>query len=188
MADREYLEEFERIMENGLLKVCGLGSLLSSEDITGRWEEFIKDYVADGVENFNQWPEVALAWAGYLGAAVAHQWDGDWQAHCHDSYRSYYGTKGYDDMDENIIQHVLGFDLESEAARKITSTLQNCAAAILGLYRHQNIEIQTEDGFYILVRSFGVMYRIGAAIELARLGYHNELLYGNPGKDPVYRS
>lgn len=188
MADREYLDNFERIMEDGLLKVCGLGTLLASDDITQRWEDLIKDYVADGVKNFNEWPEVALAWAGYLGAAVAHQWDEDWQAHCHDSYRSYYGAKGYDDMDENIIRHVLGLDLESDASHKMTSTLQNCAAALLGLFRHQNIEIQTEEGFYILARSFGVMFRVGAALELSRLGYHNELIYGNPSKAPVYRS
>lgn len=180
MADREYLDNFEQMLENGLLKVCGIGSMLSSEDITQRWEEFIEDYVSDGVENWNGWPEVTLAWAGYLGVAVAHQWDADWQAHSHDSYRSYYGPKGYDDMDEHIIQHVLGLDLESEAACKITSTLRNCAAAVQALYRHEHIEIQTETGFYILVRSFSVMYRVGAAMELARLGYRNELISGNP--------
>lgn len=180
MADREYLDNFEQMLENGLLKVCGIGSMLSSEDITLRWEEFIKDYVADGVENWNGWPEVALAWAGYLGVAVAHQWDADWQAHSHDSYRSYYGPHGYDDMDENIIQRVLGLDLSSPSASAIKSKLQNCASAVLALYRHEHIEIQTEAGFYILVRSFGVMYRIGAAVELARLGYRNEFISGSP--------
>lgn len=185
MADSVYLDQFEQIMENGLLKVCGMDTLLASDDITGRWEEFIRDYVADGVDNFNQWPEVALAWAAYLGMAVAHQWDEDWQTYSRTTYSSYYGPQGYDDMDENIIRNILGLDIDGEAACRLKSTLQNCASAILGLYRHQNIEIRSEEGFYILVRSFGVMYRIGAALELSRLGYRNELIYGNTGKDTV---
>ena len=184
----EFLDRFEQIMESGLLKVCGMESLLASDDITGKWDEFIKDYVADGVGNFNEWPEVALAWAGYLGAAVAHQWDEDWQMHSRDTYGSYYGPNGFDDMDEHIVRDILGLESGGEAAGKLTSALQNCAASLLGLYRHQNIEINTEEGFYILVRSFGVMYRIGAALELSRLGYHNELIYGNPGQNTVYRS
>ena len=88
----------------GLMRVCsGAGllgdELLSSEDIDSKWEEYIKDYVADAVDNFNEYPEAALAWAGFLGMGVAHNWDANWTFHRHDSYRSYYGNRGWDDMD-----------------------------------------------------------------------------------------
>ena len=67
-------------------KICrGAGlvgdTLLQSDDIDDRWEEYIKDYVADAVENFNQYPEAAISWAGFLGIGVAHWWDMDWQEH-----------------------------------------------------------------------------------------------------------
>ena len=35
----------------------------------------------------------------------------------------------------------------------------------------EGIEAQTELGFYVLVRTYSVLFRIGAAIELQRLGY-----------------
>ncbi|MCQ2172554.1 MAG: hypothetical protein MJZ17_07385 [Bacteroidales bacterium] len=40
----------------------------------------------------------------------------------------------------------------------------------------QDIETQTELGFYILNRCYSVMFRIGAAVELRRLGYRSLLL------------
>lgn len=72
-------------------------------------------------------------------------------------------------MDENIIGNVLR--LSDGQAAKVSECLNSCALATLGLIRHQGIEPQTADGFYILVRAFSVMYEIGAAIELQRLGY-----------------
>ena len=59
MKDSEFYDSFEHILEDGLIKVCrGAGlvgdTLLRSDDIDGKWDDYIKDYVADAVENFNQ--------------------------------------------------------------------------------------------------------------------------------------
>ena len=91
--DTEYLDRFEKILEDGLLKVCqGAGLLgeevLRSPDIDEKWDSYIKDYTADAVENFNAYPEAALSWAAFLGMGVAHNWDVDWEAHKDDSYKS----------------------------------------------------------------------------------------------------
>ena len=176
MENKEFLDNFEKTLQMGLMRVCSgaglLGNeLLSSEDIDSKWEEYIKDYVADAVDNFNEYPEAALAWAGFLGMGVAHNWDDNWTFHRHDSYSSYYGRSGWDDMDEHILHGVLGLDLNSAEAKKISDTLQNCALAALGLIRHEGIETQTALGFYVLARTYGVLYRIGASMELHRLGY-----------------
>ena len=178
MENKELLDNFEKTLQMGLMRVCsGAGllgdELLSSEDIDSKWEEFIKDYVADAVENFNEYPEAALAWAGFLGMAVAHNWDDNWTFHRHDSYKSYYGNRGWDDMDEHILHGGLGLGLQGKEAKKISDTLQSCALATLGLIRHEGIEAQTATGFYALSRSYGVFFRIGAAMELFRLGYKN---------------
>lgn len=176
MEDTTYLDNFESLLQDGLIKVCqGNGlvgdELLDSPDVTGKWEDYIKDYVADAVENFNDWPQTAIAWAGFLGLGVARNWDRSWEKHSHDSYKDYYGEHGFDDMDEHILHDILGLDLESPEARKISDTLSSCALATLGLIRHEGIEPQTSRGFYILIRAYTVLYRIGAGIELKRLGY-----------------
>ena len=178
MENKEFLDNFEKTLQMGLMRVCsGAGllgdELLSSEDIDSKWEEYIKDYVADAVDNFNEYPEAALAWAGFLGMGVAHNWDDNWTFHRHDSYRSYYGNRGWDDMDEHILHGILGLDLQGKEAKKISDTLQNCALATLGLIRHEGIEAKTATGFYALSRSYGVLFRVGAAMELFRLGYKN---------------
>ena len=148
MTDSAFYDSFETILENGLLKICrGAGligdTLLRSDDIDDRWEEYIKDYVAD--------------WAGFLGIGVAHWWDMDWQEHKDDPYRSFYGTRGWDDMDEHVLRDLLGLKLDGKEAKRISDTLLS--------------ETQTERGFFVLTRSYSVLYRIGAGIELQRLGY-----------------
>lgn len=169
-----YLDRYEAVLEDGLVKICkGAGLLreqfMRSEDIDGKWEQYAQDYVADAVLNFNEYPEAAIAWAGFLGMAVAHNWDVDWEAHKDDPYKSYYGSRGWDDMDEHILWEVLA--LPEAIGKKLSDTLDSCALAALGLIRHEGIEAQTELGFYVLVRTYSVLYRIGAAIELQRLGY-----------------
>ena len=89
------LDRYEAVLEEGLIKVCkGAGILgeefLRSQDIDDKWNEYQQDYVADAVLNFNEYPEAAIAWAAFLGMAVAHNWDTDWDAHKNDSYKSYY--------------------------------------------------------------------------------------------------
>ena len=167
MDNTEFLDNYEKTLERGLLRVCSSAELLSDEllespDIDEMWDTYAKDYIADAVENFNDYSEAAIAWAGFLGMGVAHNWDSHWTFHRHDSYRSYYGNRGWDDMDEHILHGVLGLDLNSAEAKKISDTLQNCALAALGLIRHEGIETQTALGFYVLARTYGVLYRIGA--------------------------
>ena len=176
MKDSEFYDSFEHILEDGLIKVCrGAGlvgdTLLRSDDIDGKWDDYIKDYVADAVENFNQYPEAAISWAAFLGIGVAHWWDANWQGHKNDSYSSFYGSRGWDDMDEHVLRDLLGLKLDGKEAKRISDTMLSCALATLGLLRHEGIETQTERGFFVLTRSYSVLYRIGAGIELQRLGY-----------------
>lgn len=177
--DSALLDHFEKTLEMGLIRICESAGLLSaglleSEDIASKWEEFIKDYVADAVGNFNEYPEAALAWAAFLGMGVAHNWDDNWKWHRKDKYTDFYGTRGWDDMDEHVLHGILGLDLDSAEAKKISDTLQSCALATLGLIRHEGIEPQTATGFYALTRSYSVFYKIGESIELQRLGYRKE--------------
>ena len=182
MEDKEYLDNYEQMLEAGLVKVCegngfkvrseANGALLGTPDLDGKWVEYIKEYIADAVENFNQYPDAAVAWAGFLGIALAYNWDKDWLRHRGDSYQSYYGSRGWDDMDEHVLYGLLGFAPDSKEAKKISECLISCAQATMGLIRHEGIETQTARGFYVLARTYSVFFRLGAALELRRLGYN----------------
>lgn len=176
MANSEILDKFEKVLQDGLVKVlrgCSVlsdGKLPESDDIEDIWQNsYMESYVGDAVENFNDYPEAALAWAAFLGMGVANNWDKDWQAHSSDPYTAYYGPRGWDDMDEHILGPMLS--LTPEYAAKLSDAFYSCAESTLGLMRHEGIEAQTKDGFYILVRAYCVFYRLGAAVELQRLGY-----------------
>lgn len=179
METTEYLQNFEKRVQDELLRLCTSykfldGVLLSSEDVEARWEALSYDYMSDAVTQINEYPTVAVAWAGYMGMAVAHYWDADWAAHCNDSYKSLYGDNGFDDMDEHIMRDILGESLESSRAKEVEEMLRRCACSVLSFIRHENIEPQSPMAYYTFARTVKVMYRIGAAIQLKHLGYKFE--------------
>ena len=175
----EYLREFETKIQNELLKLCTSykfldGSLLSSEDVEARWEALSLDYIADAVAQINEYPAVAVAWAGYMGMAVAHRWDDNWEQYSNEEYRALYGENGFDDMDEHILRDIVGLPLDSQEAKDIEEMMRRCAYSLLSVIRHENIEPQSPMAYYTFARAAKVMYRIGASIELKRLGYKFE--------------
>lgn len=179
MEQEEYLDRYERILTDGLVKICTgggylQGEMLSCPDLDGWWDERIKDYIADAVENFNDYPLAAIGWAAFLGMALAHSWDKGWQGVSALPYTSFYGSRGFDDMDEHILKDEL--HLKPEYASRMSDTLLSCSQAALALMEHEGIETQTSLGFYALARTYTVMYRLGASIELRRLGYRKVLL------------
>lgn len=181
---KERLDEFQTMLEEGLVKVCAMSGLpiemLSSPDIEEKWDKLVKGYVGDAVENFNDYPQAALGFASYLGMAVANQWDKDWPHYKDKSYKSYYGDRGYDNMDDHIVNDIL--HLNAAQIEKLKKCMLNCTQATLDLLRHEQIEVQTEFGFYVLVRCYTAMYRIGEAIELSRLGYKKQAVAGQEFK------
>lgn len=179
MVNKVYLENFESRITDELLRLCKQysaldGTLLATDDITARWDDFAPEYMADAVPNIADYPTVAIAWAGYLGMAVAHQWDDDWAAHSKDAYNTYYGAQGFDDMDEHIVRDIIGFHLESREAKSIEEMMRRLGETAVTLIRRERIEPQSPMAFYVYSRVVKVLFRIGAAIELKRLGYKFE--------------
>lgn len=179
MVNKVYLENFESRITDELLKLCKQygaldGTLLATDDIDARWNELAPEYMADAVPNIADYPTVAIAWAGYIGMAVACQWDANWTAHSKDEYKSYYGEQGFDDMDEHIVRDIIGFHLESKEAKNIEEMMRRLGETALTLIRRERIEPQSPMAFHVYARVVKVMFRIGAAIELKRLGYKFE--------------
>lgn len=179
MIDYNLLDRFESQLIDEMLRIVTSrmllnGTLLSSEDIDYRWHELAPEYMVDAVKEIAQYPTVAVAWAGYLGMAIANGWDKDWSTTQKASYQSFYGKDGFDDMDEHIVQNILGIKLESDTAQWIEKTIRVCAQTAVSRIRHEGIEPQSPMAFHIFSRAVKSMYRIGAAIELKRLGYKFE--------------
>lgn len=179
MEEKEFYNQFEEKMQMELLKLCTSkgrleGTLLSSEDIDERWKEYAPHYMADAVSQLNDYPAAAMAWAGYVGMAVANRWDEDWASYATEPYEKLHGKEGFDDMDEHIVQEILGLTLESDEAQAIEDTMRSCAHLAITLIRREQIEAQSTKAFYVFARTTRAMFRIGAAMELKRLGYRFE--------------
>ena len=172
----KYYEAYEENLQNEILKMCkSLGmldsELLASEDIDQKWKEWAPDYIAEALPEVNSYPEFAIACAGYVGMAVAQWWDTDWGRHHSAAYASLHGPRGFDDMDEHIVQNILGLELNSSDAKQLMNILLCCAQKAVTFIRHEHIEAQTVKAFHIFARTAKVMYKTGAALQLRRLGY-----------------
>jgi hypothetical protein len=172
----QYYDTYESNLLQEMLRTCSsLGmldrELLNSEDIDQKWKEWAPEYIAEALPEVNSYPEFAIACAGYAGMAVAKWWDEDWGRHHGAKYESMHGSRGFDDMDEHIVQNILGLALDSIEAKQIMNIMLCCAQKAITFIQHEHIEHQTVKAFHIFARTVKVMYKIGAAIELRRLGY-----------------
>ena len=172
----KYYEAYEEKLQQEILKMCkSLGmldnELLSSEDIDQKWKEWAPEYIAEALPEVNSYPEFAIACAGYAGMAAAQWWDEDWGRHHGAAYETLHGSRGFDDMDEHIVQNILKLSLDSVEAKQLVNILLCCAQKAVTFIRHEHIEAQTVKAFHIFARTVKVLYRTGAAIQLRRLGY-----------------
>ncbi len=154
--------------------VCGGPSradaapLLNSTDLNEAWLRYAPSFYGDAVRNFNEWPEYCLACAGYLGMAVAHLWDKDWARHEKEPYSFFLGKRGFDDMDDRITDEIL------HERKPAVPAMQDLSAAAQHFLMKECPEPGTALAYRMFLAAEEVMYRIGAAIELSRLGYRME--------------
>ena len=181
MEDQLYYNMFQDRLERELLKICtdaGMleGILLRSDDIDLKWKELAPEYIADGVKEIAAYPTVSVAWAGYIGMAVACWWNRDSAKLKGQPYSVLLGPNGFDDMDDHILKDILGLLPDGKQAQQITSIMQTCAQTAVTFIRQEKIEPQSPRAFYVYARAVQVLFSIGAAIELHRLGYEMKKL------------
>ncbi len=181
MEDQIYYTMFQDKLCKEMLKICtdaGMleGILLRSDDIDLKWKELAPEYIADGVKEIAAYPTVSVAWAGYIGLAVACWWNRDWNKLKDQPYSVLLGPNGFDDMDDHIMKDILGLLPGGTQAQQITAVMQSCAQTAVTFIRQEHIEPQSKRAFYVYARAVQVMFSIGAAIELHRLGYEMKKL------------
>ncbi len=174
----QYLADYEnRLTETLLRQVTDLGllsgQLLEVGEVEQKWKTSAPEYMAAAVPQIAQYPSVAIAWAGYLGIGAAVLWDSDWDSYAEeeDLYTLISKPRGFDEMDEYVMEGLLGYELEGEEAQKLESVMLSAAHTAQGVIKKENIEAQSVLAFHIFARTTKVFYRIGIAIGLHLLGY-----------------
>lgn len=173
MLENVTIEKYREDLSAYLLSSCtdaGLmkGTLLTSPDIDEAWVRLAPSYYGDAVRNFNSYPEFCLGCAGYLGMAVAFLWDKDWSRYMDVPYTYFQGERGFDDMDDHITDTILRDRKHSVPA------MQSCAANAYHFLMRESPEPGTAEAYRMFLVTAEVMFKMGAAIELCRLGYKFE--------------
>lgn len=177
MDNKEYLDKYEASLQTGLqrylLAINEVDEMLpDAPDIEGAWEDIAKEYLTDGVREFNDYPTVSLGWMMYVGMAVAQLWDIDWE-HCQkvgNIYLHLREKRGFDCLDEYIRQDILG--LEGDAFTALEKIVGDCSTMALRAIQHERFEPGSPLAFHSYVRTLHQMYLMGSAMQLHRLGYH----------------
>ncbi|MDO4215337.1 MAG: hypothetical protein Q4D12_05415 [Bacteroidales bacterium] len=179
MIQDQYLDTYEQGLTEHLLRMLSdmkllNRQLLTSQDLSEKWNQMAPAYVADGVKEIAKYPTVSLGWAMYLGMAVANYWDKDWETYgsMPQLYEYIRDKRGFDYMDEYIRETVL--ELKGEEFDRMEQVVQDCAQQVLSKIRHEQIEPQSPMAFYVYARSIKVLFHMGAAVELKRMGYKME--------------
>lgn len=183
--NKEYFDNFEAKLEQELLKLArSFGqlddSLLSSEDIDMKWKELAPNYLSEAVKQLSDYPEFAIGCAAYIGLALAKWWDEDWGKYHGQPFEKLLGSRGFDNMDDHIMENILGYPIGSPEGGILSKILLTLANTTISSIRKEKIEFQSTEMYHILTRATTVMFRIGAAIELKKLGYkYHKVNLGN---------
>lgn len=178
MHTPEYLDQYEQRLTQQLLRLAtdtGVlqGQLLETPDLDERWKDIAAAYLADAVPEIAQFPNVALGWMVYVGMALAHLWDKDWEHYSEntDLYAPLRDARGFDCLDEYVREEVLGFERDGVEYQQAEGLVRRLSQIALDLIRHEAVEPQSPTAFHVFVRSIHALFLVGASIELRRLGY-----------------
>lgn len=141
------------------------------QDVEDKWENILNAYMPDGVREYNEYPMVSLGWIMFVGMAMAKYWDVDWEKYAdkNDIYENLREKRGYDEMDEYILEEVLEFD--EEKCKKVTDIVAECACITNTFLRNQNIEPGTKAAVEAYFECLHQLYLMGMAMQLNDMGY-----------------
>ena len=141
-------------------------------DVEEKWPPIAEAYLPDGAREFANYPVASLGWMMFVAMAVTKFWDEDWEKYgkVDDLYTMLRDKRGYDDLDEYILDEVL--DLHGDAAESMQTLVGDCAERVKRAIFALDIEPGTVDAFKAYVAGLQTMYQMGMAIQLKAMGYH----------------
>ncbi len=174
---KELVKVFEEKVRKDLTEFLQKKEALDSHipecpDVEEKWGEIARAYMPDGAREFQNYPVVSLGWMMLIGMAMAFYWDTDWTKYAAEKniYEQLRDRRGYDNMDEAVVQDLLGY--AGEPAEKVTELVAECASRVYSLLTHEHVEPGTETAFGCYIAALHQLYLAGMAMELNALGYH----------------
>lgn len=171
---QKYIKNLKlQLVQNATQKELLGGEMLIVDEIDEMWKQMAPQYMADAVPELAKYPMAALGWAAYLGMGVAALWETAWgkYANSENLYDVFQKPRGFDKMDEFILEEMLSLEIGSEDAKRIETFMQAAAEFTLGMLRREQVEAGTSDAFYFIANSAHVLFELGVSIELHLLGY-----------------
>ena len=179
--NNELFNKFEEKLETSLIEIAtakGMldGKLYIVDELVEKWDEIAPEYLADAIKEIKDYPTVAIAWSGYIGMGIASLWDTVWEDYSKRSniYAEFSAPRGFDCMDEYVLEEMLNLQLESQEAVELENLMRSLSNTALTLIRKENIEPMSSDAFYIYARTIKIMFKIGVSVILKKLGYKYE--------------
>lgn len=141
-------------------------------DVIDKWKDIAQAYLPDGIREFICYPTASLGWMMFLGMAIAKCWDTEWEIYSKlpDVYAYIRDKRGYDEMDEYILEEVLL--LKDDDYKATDKLVGECASRVHHALMRQQIEPGTKEAFYAYVTCLRQLYLFGVATQLHRMGYH----------------
>ena len=141
-------------------------------DVEEKWPSIAQAYLPDGIREFADYPVASLGWMMFIGMAIAKFWDEDWEKYSQieDIYITLRDKRGFDNMDEYIMDEVL--DLHGDSAEERQTIVGECAERAKRALFKQDIEPGTVEAFKGYVACLQCMYQMGMAVQLNAMGYH----------------
>lgn len=180
MNEAENLGQYTQALEDLLLRLAEeeglLGKqLLETDDLTELFPELAKAYLADAVPDFEKYPLVSLGWIAFVGMAMAALWDSDWEHYgaieADALYQQIRETRGWDELDEYVLEEALGLRKESDEAKRYTTFLRRASEQAYSTLMHEQAEPSSPLAFQLYGRTLYALYRLGIALGLNLLGY-----------------
>ena len=176
--DREFLASFAEKLEKTLVDQCTAdqlldGKILEVEELDEKWNGLAPEYMAAAVPQIAEYPLAAIAWAAYVGMGAAVLWDKSWAEYkdVEDWYSMLAKPRGFDCLDEYVVECLVGYRLESEEHQRLEGVIRKCANTAHTMIRKEGIEPQSVMAFHIFARAVKVFYELGISIELRHRGY-----------------
>ena len=162
--DREFLASFAEKLEKTLVDQCTAdelldGKLLEVEELDEKWRTSAPEYMVAAVPQIAQYPSAAIAWACYVGMGAAVLGDKSWGEYkdVEDWYTLMAKPRGFDCLDEYVIECLVGLTLDSDANKKLESSIRKAANTAQTMIRNgeRPSDVCTKCGF----SDYSVFYR-----------------------------
>ena len=153
MDIQEYQSEYrakvlQQLTDYAREKGYGSVRLLETDDLDEIAPVLLRAYFADSVPDFGAAPERL--------------------------YPMIRDARGWDELDEYVLEEVLGWQLDSEEAKALTNFFKSAVELCYTTLRHERIEPGTPAAFQLYGATVFALYKLGISAGLKILGYKLE--------------